>query len=137
MFCREHVAQLREHEEEFKAAGAHLVAISLGDSNYGRLFREEMGITFPLLIDERRVAYNAASLKSGNVLHVLRRDNGAARKRARAAGHQQHRTGKNPFQLGGSFVFGPGNRDIYAHLSQTFGDNASPEALLKAIAGST
>jgi hypothetical protein len=34
--------------------------------------------------------------------------------------------------LGGSFIFGPGNIDVYAHVSQTFGDNASPETLLAA-----
>lgn len=105
----------------------------MGDANYARLFREETRIDFPLLIDEDRLAYKAAELKSGNVLHLLRSDNSAARKRARAAGHHQHRTGKNPFQLGGSFVFAPGNRDLYTHLSKTFGDNASPETLLAAL----
>jgi hypothetical protein len=30
-------------------------------------------------------------------------------------------------------VFGPGNRDVFAHLSSTFGDNASPEMLLHAL----
>jgi methylphosphotriester-DNA--protein-cysteine methyltransferase len=124
---------LREHETEFKEAGAALAAIGMGDANYARLFRDETGITFPLLIDENRLAYKAAELKSGNVLHLLRSDNSAARKRARAAGHSQHRTGQNPFQLGGSFVFAPGNRDVYMHLSKTFGDNASPEVLLAAV----
>jgi hypothetical protein len=33
----------------------------------------------------------------------------------------------------GSFVFGSGNIDLYTHISETFGDNASPEALLAAI----
>lgn len=126
---------MREREEDFKAAGAKLAAIGLGDSNYARLFREEAGIDFPLLIDENRVAYKAAGLKSANLLHLLRRDNSAARTRARAAGFEQHRLGQNPFQLGGSFVFGPGNRDLYAHLSKTFGDNASTEALLNAVKG--
>jgi hypothetical protein len=31
------------------------------------------------------------------------------------------------------FVFAPGNRDLYAHLSKTFGDNASIAELLEAI----
>ncbi len=124
---------MREHEAEFKAIGAGLAAIGMGDANYARLFREETGIDFPLLIDENRLAYKAAELKSGNVLHLLRSDNSAARKRARAGGHHQHRTGKNPFQLGGSFVFAPGNRDIYTHVSKTFGDNAPVEALLAVL----
>ena len=124
---------MREHQAAFQEAGANLAAIGLGDRNYARMFREDTGITFPLLIDEERRAYRAAGLKSANIFHLLRSDNAAARKRARAGGHKQHKLGENPFQLGGSFVFGPGNVDRFAHLSGTFGDNASPEALLAAL----
>jgi len=59
----------------------------------------------------------------------------ASRKRAKAAGHRQRMShlGTDLFQLGGSFVFGPGNVDRFAHLSKTFGDNASIDALLAAL----
>jgi hypothetical protein len=124
---------LREHEQAFRDRGAALAAIGLGDRNYARMFREETGISFPLLIDESRQAYDEADLKSANLLHLLRSDNAAARKRARSAGHHQHKLGQNPFQLGGSFVFGPGNVDRFAHISQTFGDNAALETLLGAL----
>ncbi len=56
-----------------------------------------------------------------------------ARKRAKAGGHKQHKLGKDPFQLGGSFIFAPGNKDLFVHVSETFGDNAQPEELLKAL----
>ncbi len=124
---------MRDHEQAFKNKGASLAAIGLGDANYARSFREETGIKFPLLIDEQRAAYRAAGLKKANLLHLLRADNAKARKRAQAAGHRQVRLGQNPFQLGASFVFGPGNIDRYAHISQTFGDNAKPADLLAAI----
>jgi hypothetical protein len=124
---------LREHEQAFRDKGATLAAVGLGDRNYARVFREETGISFPLLIDEQREAYRAAELRSANLLHLLRSDNAAARKRARAGGHRQHKLGQNPFQLGGSFVFGPGNVDRFAHISQTFGDNATVAALLEAL----
>lgn len=124
---------MRAHEAAFSEAGARLAAVGLGDRTYARYFREETGIGFPLLIDERREAYRAAGLRSASLLHLLRRDNFAARARARAAGHRQHRLGQNPFQLGGSFVFGPGHVDRFAHPSATFGDNASPAALLAAV----
>ncbi len=126
---------MREHESAFRDAGARLAAVGLGDRQYARFFREETGITFPLLIDEQREAYRAAGLRSANLLHVLRRDNTRARARARAGGHRQHRLGKNPFQLGGSFVFGPGDVDLFAHASETFGDSAAPERLLAALRG--
>jgi hypothetical protein len=125
---------LREHESEFKQAGATLAAIGLGDMNYARLFREETGISFPLLVDSERTAYQAAELKSANLLHLLRSENAQARGRAKRAGHRQHRLGKNPFQLGASFIFAPGNRDLFVHVSQTFGDNAVPAELLAVLA---
>jgi hypothetical protein len=124
---------LREHEQAFREKGAKLVAVGLGDLSYARHFREDTGITFPLLIDEKREAYRAVELRNASLLHLLRKDNAAARKRAKAGGHRQHRLGKDPFQLGGSFIFAPGNVDRFAHVSQTFGDNASPTDLLAAL----
>ena len=54
---------MRDHEPEIQDAGARLAAIGLGDINYARLFRDETGITFPLLIDEARHAYQVADLR--------------------------------------------------------------------------
>jgi hypothetical protein len=124
---------LREHEQDFRKKGARLVAVGLGDSNYARQFREDTKIGFPLLVDEKREAYKAIGLKHASALHIFRRDNLAARKRAKSRGHRQHRLGKDPLQLGGSFVFGPGDKDHFAHVSETFGDNAATADLLAAL----
>jgi AhpC/TSA antioxidant enzyme len=124
---------LREHEPEFRARGAKLAAVGMGDAHYAALFREESGIDFPLLVDADRLAYRAVGLKCANILHLLRSDNAQARKRAQSGGFRQQKLGANPFQLGGSFVFGPGNVDRYAHVSKTFGDNATVEASLAAL----
>ena len=124
---------MREHEQEFRSKGVNMAAIGLGDENYARQFRQETGITFPLLIDAQRKAYRAAELKKANLLHLFRKDNAAYRKRAKAGGFEQKKLGENPFQLGASFVFAPGNVDKYVHLSETFGDNATMADLLAAI----
>jgi alkyl-hydroperoxide reductase/thiol specific antioxidant family protein len=126
---------LREDENEFGETGARLAAIGLGDMRYASLFRDETGITFPLLVDAERIAYKAAELKSGNLFHIFRRDNTEARARAKAAGHKQHQLGSNPFQLGASFVFGPGNLDLFAHINRTFGDDADPKVLVPILRG--
>lgn len=101
--------------------------------NFARQFREEFKINFPLLVDEDSAAHRAANLPKANVFHLFRSDNAAYRKRAKAAGHKQTGIKKDPFQLGGSFVFAPGDRDLYVHISQTFGDNAPMPDLLAAI----
>lgn len=135
---------MRDSEAKFKekganGAGVNLVAIGLGGTEYARQFREETKIAFPLLLDEGSQVHKAAGLGKANIFHLLRSDNFASRKRAKAGGHRQHQLGKDPldikdpFQLGGSFVFGPGNTDRFAHISKTFGDNASMEALLAAL----
>ena len=124
---------MRDQQKDFVNAGASLAAIGLGDRNYAKLFRDETGISFPLLIDEEKTAYRAIGLRKANLLHLARKDNAQARTRAKRAGFTQHRLGQDPFQLGGSFVFGPGNVDLYAHMSQTFGDNAPVEELLAAV----
>jgi hypothetical protein len=133
VFCREHVAQLREREMGFHLKGARLAAVSLGDIEYAHIFREDTGIQFPLLIDTDRVAYRAIDLGVGSVFSIFRSENRAARSRAVAAGHRQHKLGRNPFQLGGTFMFGPGNVDIYAHANETFGDNPPMADLLAAL----
>jgi hypothetical protein len=128
-----HVAQLREHETEFSKLGASLAVVGLSDREHARKFRDETGIAFPLLVDDERRAYGAIDLRQGNIFQLISPANILARKRAKAAGYNQHRMGKDPFQLGGSFVFGPGNVDVYSHVSKTFGENAPAEALLEAI----
>ncbi len=124
---------MRDQEDALRAAGARVAAIGMGDRNYARAFRDESGIRFPLLIDEQREAYRVAGLKRASLVHLLYRANATARARAKAAGHRQHKLGANPFQLGGSFVFGPGNVDRFAHVSATFGDNADVARLVDVV----
>ena len=124
---------MRDHESEIRVRGAALAAIGLGDFHHARIFREETGVTFPLLVDAKREAYRAAELKNANLLHLLRRENGVARNRAKSAGHHQHKLGENPFQLGASFVFSPGNVDRFVHISRTFSDNALVGTVLAAL----
>jgi peroxiredoxin len=107
--------------------------VGLGDAQYARAFRDDTGITFPLLVDEKRQAYRAVELKKASLTHLLRGDNLTARKRAKAAGHRQHHLGKDPLQLGGTFVFGPGNVDRFVHISETFGDNADVKQVIAAL----
>jgi hypothetical protein len=124
---------LRDHEAAFRARGARVAVIGLGDRARARAFRDETGITFPLLVDEARTAYRAAGLRSATPWHLFRLDNFTARRRARAAGHRQRPLGRHPLQLGGAFVLGPGDVVRHAHVSATFGDSAPVAALLAAL----
>jgi peroxiredoxin len=69
IFCREHVAQLSEHEEALRTKGVALAAIGMGGRQYANEFCKETEIRFPLLVDEKRKAYQIAELRSANLLH--------------------------------------------------------------------
>jgi len=105
----------------------------LGDFVFARAFIQQTGITFPLLVDEQRKTYEAMDLKEANLLHLFRKDNRERRQEAKEAGFSQEGIKKNPFQLGGAFVFGPGNVDRFAHIAETFSDNAKVSDLLAAL----
>ena len=56
------MADYSEHIEDFRAAGAALVAISVDDAARAEPVREELGIKFPLLCDTRREVVKAYGL---------------------------------------------------------------------------
>jgi alkyl-hydroperoxide reductase/thiol specific antioxidant family protein len=124
---------LRDHQREIEEAGAGIAAVGLGGRAYAAAFRAETGIAFPLLIDETRAAYRAAGLRKGTLWELFLPFNATARARASREGHRQHKLGKDPFQLGGTFVLAPGNRDLYAHRAKTYGDVAPIAEVLAAI----
>ena len=56
------MADYSEHLEDFRAAGAELVAISVDDAARAEPCRQELGIKFPLLCDTRREVVKAYGL---------------------------------------------------------------------------
>ena len=96
-------------------------------------FVRRRALRFRSLWTKESIAYRAIELPKTTFFGLFRRENFAARSRARAAGHRQHKLGKDPFQLGASFVFGPGNADLFTHLSAFTGDNAPMASLISAL----
>jgi peroxiredoxin len=56
------LADYSEHLDDFRAAGAELVAISVDDAARAEPVRQELGIKFPLLCDTRREVVKAYGL---------------------------------------------------------------------------
>jgi hypothetical protein len=115
---------LRGHADEIRSLGASLAAIGTGKPFWARAFRDEAAIDFPLLVDPDLAAYRAAGLQRAGIRAALYPRAVVGMAKALAAGHRQGRTGSEPLQLGGSFVFAPGNRELFAHVSDGFADNA-------------
>ncbi|GAC1410112.1 MAG: hypothetical protein NVSMB57_03480 [Actinomycetota bacterium] len=126
---------MRRALPEVEALGGSIVAIGTGDLRYAQAFIEQEEITYPVLIDERGEAADAASVSKKNAWRIIL---GASSirtgARAIAAGHRQHRMGKRPTQLGATLVIAPGNVLRYEHRDSHPGDHAPINHVLAALA---
>ena len=101
----------------------------------GQNFRQQFGITLPLLIDRRRESYRAIGAKMAGVSGlfgprvILRAITTVLGRRVR-----QGRTIGHPAQLGAALIVAPGNQVLYEQLASDASDNAPPETLLAALA---
>jgi hypothetical protein len=57
--------QLHREEPRLRAAGARLAFVGNGNATFARAFREEFGITAPVLVDVERRAYQARGRARG------------------------------------------------------------------------
>ena len=135
MFCREHAAQLRDAYSDITATGADVIAIGTGNIMYAKAFVDEEKVPFAVLVDDDGTAAEAASVKGGaKVLAKLFSPSVlSAGKRARKAGHSQHKVGKRGLQLGATFVLAPGDKLLYSHLDNDVGDHAPLTDVMAAL----
>lgn len=139
MFCREQVAQLRGTVFEIRALGAELVVVGNGGPSHAQHFRDEQKLDFPLLVDPKLQAYEAAGLRR-SVLSSF--SLGTLRNAARAlgSGYRQGSTQGDPWQQGGTFVIAPDGRTLFSFISREAGDHADVKQVLQAlrdVAGAT
>ena len=125
---------MRDAYEDITRTGAEVVAIGTGDARYARRFVEEESIPYPVLVDDDAAAARAASVRRGSALTVLGPAGYGGSIRARRAGHRIHRPGKRTFQLGATFVVGPGGHMWYEHIDGNTTDHAPVEEVFAALA---
>lgn len=132
MFCREAVAQLRDHLPEIEKRGARVAVIGNGSPQQAAAFQKEHGAGFEVFVDPSLAAYSAAGLVRKlaatvtwrSALHGLR---------ALKAGHRQGRIQGDALQQGGVLVIGGGGELLYRHADATGGDNAPVDEVLAAL----
>lgn len=124
---------MRDKQPEIEQRGGHLAVIGRGTQEETRAFSADMPVTFPLLVDGTGAAYRQAELRRGRLWHLFRKSDRDNRARARAAGFSQKGIGTDPLQLGGTFVFGPGNADLLARPASSFGDALPFDEILQAV----
>ena len=124
---------MRDAHEKILAAGAQIVAVGTGNAKHARHFVEEENIPFPVLVDNDASAARAASVKRGGAWNVLGPKTYGASLKTWRRGHRIHMAGKRVFQLGATFIVGPGDRVHYEHIDETTVDHAPLDEVFAAL----
>lgn len=125
---------MRDAYEDIKATGAEVLAIGTGNVLHAREFVEEENIPFPVLVDDDADAARAASVRRGNAWKILGPETYGASLRTWREGHRIHKPGKRTFQLGATFVVGPGDVVRYGYLDENTADHAPLADVMAALA---
>ena len=129
MHCRAQAVQLHDHRERFDD---RLWLVGMGTPAHARAFKDETGVTFPLLLSPDKAAYEAMDLRRGSNAEVFApRALGASLRRIR---HLPLRAPQQDWhQLGGTFVIGPGDEVLFAHRAGDPADEPDIEAVASAL----
>ena len=135
MFCRAHLAQLRQHYPAFQAAGVALVAVGMGTPAQTRAFVAAEHLPFPLLSDPRRESHRAYGVLRGTLRQLaLSPRVWLGGVTAAAAGHRQTEAIGDPTQLSGTFLIDRAGIIRLAERAEVSSDFTPPATLLAAIA---
>ncbi len=126
--------QLHRAREEFEAAGVKLVLIGQATPRHAAHFRRKLDIDLPVLADEDRRTYKIAGFPRATVKQLLgpRSVLSGVKHGARSRVTQGRIIG-DAAQLGGAFVFGPGDEVLFEQRSRNAGDTIEPADLLAAV----
>ena len=126
---------MRDEYHELQAKGAEVVAIGTGNRRYAAAFARDEAIPFPVLVDDDAAAAHAAAVRRVGMVRLLTdRRSWPGTRRARAAGHRIHKSGRRVTQLGATFVIGPGDELRYQHIDEHSADHAALDDVLAAVA---
>jgi hypothetical protein len=121
--------QLHGHRDELDG---RLTLVGMGTAAHARAFKEETGVTFPILLSPDKAAYEAMDLRRGTTREVFAP--GAARSTLKRLRHLPLRPPEQDWhQLGGSFVVAPGGEIVFAHRAKDPADEPDVGALVAAL----
>ncbi|HSH79559.1 MAG TPA: peroxiredoxin-like family protein [Herpetosiphonaceae bacterium] len=133
MSCREHLAQLREHEQELDRLGAVVLGVSFEEPSVIARFAERESLPYPILSDPERTAYRAFGLERGGTAQVWSPNALRTYARGLLRGKLPRLPRADIAQLGGDFVLDAQGSVVYEHRSEESADRPAIDRLLDAV----
>lgn len=132
--CRAMLAELEANKAHLEARGLQVVAVGMGTPKTTDKFVQEMGVTFPVLADPRRTAYEAYRLMKMHWREQLRPAEFLKTTQNLLKHGGGSNEGQDVMQLGGTFIINSKGIVTYAHTNKAVSDDPNVAALLTAAA---
>jgi peroxiredoxin len=124
---------LGEAHEEFRKAGADVVAIFQYRAQPAYNFCRKRDVPFDCLGDPEREGYHAVGLERGSAREVIGPQLAKGFLRAARKGALPGRPVGDTAQRPGTFVVSPEGRVVYAHYNRDSADNPDTAELLRVV----
>jgi peroxiredoxin len=124
---------LGRHYEEFREAGADVVAVFQYRADPTHHFCRKRGVPFDCLGDPERAGYRAVGLDRYGAKEVIGPQLAKGFLRAARHGALPGVPKGDTAQKPGTFVVSPEGRVVYAHYNKDSADNPSTEELLRVV----
>ncbi len=124
---------MRRHYDQFRQAGADILAVSFAEGDQLRRYIDEMRLPFPAVSDPERKAYDAYRLRKGSPWAIFGPKTIWAYALLLARGRLPKGVQGDPYQLGGDFVIDGQGLVRFAYRSLDPTDRPSIDTLLHAV----
>jgi len=124
---------LREHEDQLASHNVSIVVVTFEHDYFARLYVEETGLGWSLLIDDRREVYRSYGMLAASFWDVWGPATWRAYLAALLKGQTLQKSAGDIFQRGGDVLIGPDGIVRLHHVSTGPADRPPVAAILKLL----
>ncbi len=124
---------MRQHREEFEALGLRIAIVTFEADSMARAYRAQSGLSWPLLVDERRELYRAYGMLKASFLDVWGPRTWLAYARGLLRGVRPGKPGGDVYQRGGDVLIDPEGVVRLHHVGRDPADRPAVETLLETV----
>ncbi|HUW84501.1 MAG TPA: SelL-related redox protein [Phycisphaerae bacterium] len=131
--CREHITQLREHEDELAGLGVKVLVIAFEAGPVTQAYVGETNLRWPLLVDESRELYVHYGMLRASWWRIWGPATLWAYAKLFLRGRRPRKSGGDVSQLGGDVLIDPNGVVALQHVEVGPADRPAVEAILDVV----
>jgi hypothetical protein len=129
--CREHLAQLRQYDQQFLELGAKVCVVTFDAGPLAMAYLQETQLKWPLLVDNERSLYKAYGMERGTIWNIYGPASVWGYLKLLRRGRRLKLPGSDVHQLGGDVLIDPDGVVNVHHVGSGPADRPEISTLLE------